>query len=44
MKILDTFKAKKLKPKPETILFLHQFSKSLAIVKTKSVNHLISKN
>ncbi|SFI43323.1 hypothetical protein SAMN05443292_2577 [Halpernia frigidisoli] len=44
MKKFDILKTKKLMPKKETVSFLLQFSKSLAILKTKTKKYLISKN
>lgn len=44
MKKLDTLKHKNLKPKQETVNFLLNFSKSLAIMKVKEKRFIISKN
>lgn len=44
MNIFDSLRLKKLKPKQETVLFLLQFSKGLAVVKNKKKTFLISKN
>lgn len=44
MKKNDLLKLSVLKPKRDTILLLLQFSKSLAVIKTKSKSYLVSKN
>ncbi len=44
MKKLDFLLKRPLKPKAETISFLMQFSKSLAVIETKTSKFLVSKN
>lgn len=44
MKNIDTLNEKLLKPKKETVEFLLSYSKSIAVLRTKSKNLIISKN
>ena len=44
MKKIDTLNEKLLKPKKQAIDFLLNYSKNIAVLKTKSKNQIVSKN
>ena len=44
MKKIDTLNEKQLKPKKQTIDFLLNYSKNIAVLKTKSKNQIVPKN
>ena len=44
MKKIDTLNEKLLKPKKQAIDFLLSYSKSIAVLKSKTKNQIVSKN
>lgn len=44
MKKIDTLNEKLLKPKKQTIDFILSYSKSIAVLKSKTKNQIVSKN